>query len=71
MNDAQLELYTRLSDLCKEYPNNMELGSKVRSLVYSIEENRKKALIELTRLGELQGGDPDQITIFDVIDNKR
>ena len=60
-----------LSDLCKEYPNNMELGAKVRSLVHSIEENRKKALIELTRLGELESENPNQITIFDVIENKK
>lgn len=68
MNNAQIELYTMLSDMCKNYPNNMELGAKVRSLVYSIEENRKKALIELSRLGqELDAEDPNQMNIFDLI----
>lgn len=67
MNDAQIELFTMLSDLCKDYPNNMELGDKVRSLTNSIEKNRKKALIELTRLGELESENPNQNTIFNVI----
>jgi len=68
MNEAQIELYTMISDMCRDYPNNMELGAKVRSLMYSIEENRRKALIELTRSAEeMDAKNPNQMNIFDLI----
>jgi len=52
--------YTEIKELTEKHPNNMELGAAIRKLINKIEDSKK---IEVTN--------PNQITIFDAIENKK
>lgn len=52
----KVSFYETLLGLVKSTPNNMELGSSVRSLVNKIEDSKKPKEI-----------DPAQVSIFDII----
>jgi hypothetical protein len=55
----QANFYETIASITKNTPNNMELGTSIRSLINKIEDSKKKEAIK----------DPNQVTIFQDLEN--
>jgi len=55
----QANFYETIASITKNTPNNMELGTSIRSLINKIEDSKNKEEIK----------DPNQVTIFQDLEN--